>query len=391
MPNNFEFFGKIQAMKPTDSFIPIEVREYNSGWVNHIVRFNCASGTNRIACLVQGGKWKDDSRNSSIKTFSKTTTDVNGNVVKGEKIEIPWSKRFDEKEIARVAGFRKFIVDLGDSKKRYRLQDAIKAFNDGSITEDLMTEIECKSLDEAKAALEKSNQRRHVFLSEYDFAEYMAKVVVSEKIKDSIFRISGVQEVQYSPDKGRFYVNYHVNKVELAKEDVDIDAHMNIDFYFGENCIDDSSFENNKMAIINGFTTYYDSSLKDNGFMPISIVIRDEKNLRGVKRKFVAENDEIKNIGLVVDVINGAEIIGLTYDDLDDETKQDIDDGLLELKDVIAALGGNKIGDRITELRLVGINVHKKTVEDTTYTIADMKPATMKSNIIDDDDDDDIL
>lgn len=388
MPNNFEFFGKIQAMKSTDSFIPIEVREYNSGWVNHIVRFNCVSGTNRITCLVQGGKWKDDSRNSSIKTFSKTTTDSNGNVIKGEKIEIPWSKRFDEKEIDRVAGFRKFVVDLGDSKKRYRLQDAIKAFNDGSITEDLMAEIGCNTLNEAKAALEKSNQRRHVFLSEYDFAEYMAKVVASEKIKDSIFRISGIQEVQYNPDKDRFYVNYHVNKVELAKEGVDIGAHMNIDFYFGENCIDDSSFEDSKKAIINGFTTYYDSSLKDDGFMPISIAIRDEKNLRGMKRKLAAENDEIKNIGLVVDIINGAEMVGLTYDDLDDETKQDIDDGLLELKDVITALGGNKIGERITELRLVGINARKKTVEDTTFTLTDMKPATMEPKTIDDDDDD---
>ena len=100
MMNQFVFVGKIQGIKDSESFHPVEKKTFDSGWNMTTVKFNCISGTNRIMCLVQGGKWNDDKKNV-VKTIAKTVTNEDGSVTRGEKIEIPWSKRFDEKEIEK--------------------------------------------------------------------------------------------------------------------------------------------------------------------------------------------------------------------------------------------------------------------------------------------------
>lgn len=391
MPNNFRFIGKIQGIKDSEKFHPIERKTFNSGWAQTTVKFNVISNGNRIMCLSQGGKWSKDEKNI-IHTFTKTTTDANGNVIKGTKIDIAWDKRFDPKEIDKVAGFRRYIVDLGDKQERSVLINAVKAFEEGKITDALRAETKCNTLEQAKEALEKSNKRRHIFLSEWDFAEFMTKVIASDKMKDVLFLISGVQEIQYNPEKGRFYVNYRVNKVELAKEELKPDTNMFIDFYFSENCVDDSDFAENGKGYLNGYTTYYDNNVKSNGFMPITIVVRDEKKLGGIKRKLSAEGDAIKNISLVVNVIDGTEMTAITYDDLDDDTKADIECGFYSVEDAIKSLNNNKAGDKVTELRLVGPNPKKNKVEDTTFTTEDMTPAKAivegNDDLMDDEDDD---
>lgn len=391
--NNFRFIGKIQEIKDSEKFHPVERRTFDSGWTQTTVKFNVISNGNRIMCLSQGGKWSKDEKNV-IHTFTKTTTDANGKVIKGEKIDVKWDERFNPKTVDQIAGFKRFIVDLGDKQKRYRLEDAVKAFEAGTITDELITETECNTLEEAKEALEKSNKRRHIFISEWDMAEFMTKVVASEKIKDSLFLISGTQEIQYSAEKSRFYVNYSINRIELMREDASPNTNMFIDFYFSENCVDDSDFAESGKGYLNGYTTYYDNNAKSNGFMPITIVVRDEKKLSGMKRKLSAEDDAIKNISLVVNVIDGTEMAAITYDDLDDDTKADIECGFYSAEEAIRALGGSKAGARVTELRLVGPNPKRNKVEDTTFTVEDMTPAKAiveENDDLMDDEDDDIL
>ena len=384
--NNFTFVGKIQAIKDTESFHPVEKKTFDSGWSMTTVKFNCISGTNRIMCLVQGGKWNDEKKNV-VKTIAKTVTKEDGSVTRGEKIEIPWNKRFDEKEIEKVAGYRKFVVDLGDAQMRYALQNAVKAFEEGNITDELIAKTGCNTLEDAKAALEKSMARRHVFLAESDFADFMVKVVASDKIKDTLFRISGYQEAQYNAEKDRFYVNYRVNRVDIAKEGLNPATDMNIDFYFGKDCVNDDDFDETGVGYINGYTTYFDNMVKKNGFMPMILVVRDKAKLNVMKRRLVADDDEIKNVGFVGEVIQGANMSAITMEDLSDEDREDIECGLVTFEDLVAARGGQKVGDYITEIRLSGWNARKKTIEDTTYTVDDMHPARADVN----EDDDDIL
>jgi len=375
MANNFQFTGKIALGKDSEKFHPIERKDFSSGWTNTTVKFNCISDTNRVLCVAQGGKWTDDKKNT-VKTFSKSTTDENGKVTKGEKIDIPWAKRFDKDQIDKVAGFKKFVVDTGDYKMRYRLQDFVAALEKGTVTDEQIEEFGIDNLDDAKTALEKSQAKRKEFLSEWDFAEYMIKVAQSDKMKDKLFNISGDYEVQYNADKDRFYTNYHVNRVVLAAEDAEPKTEMKVDFFFGEDAWDDSNYEETGRVLVNGWVSYYDNNCKKNGFQNMTVVIREEneKKRNALKRKFTCD-DGIKQIGLTLSVIEGAEVIELTMDMLDDETREDIECGLLDFEDVKRELGGRAIGDRISELRFAELTPKKNVAEATVYTADDMHPA----------------
>lgn len=378
MANVFNFIAKISLPKETEKFKPIEKKTFGSGWENNTVKFNAISGTNRVLVMCQGGKWNTDSKNT-VKTFSKSTTDANGNVTKGAAIEIPWAKRLDKAEVEKVAGFKKFVVDTGDYKERYKLQDLVKAFENGTVTDEQMETLDVHTLEDAKAALEKSQAKRREFISEWDFAEFVAKLVSSDKYKNKLFNISGNYEVQYSADKDRFYTNYHVNRITLAADDAEPKTEMKVDFFYGESCWDDSNFEEAHRVMVNGFFGYYDSNLKKNGFQNVSVAIREEneKKRNALKRKFTVD-EGIKQIGLTLSVIEGAEVIELTMDMLDDETREDIECGLLDWDTVKKELGGRAIGDRISELRFTELTPKKNVAQDTAYTMDDMHPARIE-------------
>lgn len=371
----FDFCGKIALGKETDKFKPVDRKEFASSWMNTTVKFNVLSGTNRVMCMAQGGKWKDDKKNS-VKTFSKSTTDENGNVTKGEKIEIAWNKRFDADQVARVAGFKKFVVDTGDYKMRYKLQALVNAFENGKDADELIEQTGIDNLDDVKVALEKSMAKRKEFISEWDFAEFVAKLAASEKYKNSLFNVSGAYDVQYNPDKGQFYTNYRVNRITLSAEDTEPKTEMKVDFLYGEDAWDDSTYEETGKVLVNGWISYYDGNLKKNGFKDMTVVIREdnEKKRNALKRKFTV-NDGIKQIGITLSVIDGAEVIELTMDMLDEETRSDIEDGLLIWEEVKRELGGRAVGDRISELRFTELIPKKNIPQDTIYTIDDMHPA----------------
>ena len=396
--DTFKFTGKIVLGKDSEKFHPIEKRDFQSGWTNTSVRFNCVSDTNRILCMTQGGKWKNDSKNV-IKTFGKSTTDANGNTVKGDTIEISWAKRFDDDQINKVAGFRKFICDTGDTRMRYKLRDLVAAFENGTVTDEMMEEVGIDNLNDAKVALEKSQAKRRVFLSEWDFAEHLAKVVSSEKFKGKLFNIYGNYDVQYNADKDRFYTNYHVNKVILASDDAVPDTEFKIDFYYGTDAWDDSQYEDTGKCRVNGWVAYRDTNLKKTGFMPMTVTIKetDEKKLNGLNRKF-AIDDGIKQIGLTLNVIEGSEFVEITMDMLDEETRDDIECGLLDFDTVKREMGGRAMGERVSELRFVELTPKKNKVQDTVYTIEDMHAAKAEQvasanadiDLFADDDDDDL-
>lgn len=391
MSNVFNFTGKISLPKETEKFKPIEKKTFSSGWESNTVKFNVISSTNRVLVMCQGGKWTNDSKNS-VKTFSKSTTDENGKTVKGSSIEIPWAKRFDKDQIEKVAGFKKFVVDTGDYKERYKLQDLVKAFENGAVTDDQMEEFGIETIEDAKAALEKSQAKRREFVSEWDFAEFVTKLVSSDKYKNKLFNISGNYETQYSADKGRFYTNYHVNRITLAAEDTEPKTEMKVDFFYGEDAWNDDAFEETGKVMVNGWFVYYDNNLKKNGFQNVTIAIREDndKKRNALKKKFTVD-EGVKQIGLTLSVIEGAETIELTMDMLDDETREDIECGLLDWETVKKELGGRAIGDRISELRFTELTPKKNVPQDTVYTADDMNPAREEIVDAEEEDEDDSL
>ena len=369
--DTFIIYGKLAAIKETDKWAPISHRTFDSGWEMLQVNWNVLSGTNRIMCNMSGGRWMNTSKNV-IKTFTAGKKDENGKLIKGEQIDIPWDKRFDEEYIKQIPDYRKTIIDLGDPNVRRALQNIV----DGKAKDSDMEAAGVSSVDEAKAELEKSNKRRHVFLDTYDACEFMKKVLASDKVKDTVFRISGTVDRSYNSEKGSFYDTYVVNKIEIPYDNKE-SAELYIDFHFGADPVDDSDIDETNTAYINGFSKYYDNRTKTTGFYPITLTVHDAKKAKEMKRK-LSGNGEIMNIGLIADIVNGAAISTITYDDLSDEDKADVDSGLLDLNEVIKALGGNKVGGKVKEFSFNRINPYKKKIEETIYTMDDMVPAKAK-------------
>lgn len=381
----FEFYGEIKPIKETDKFKPISTTTYKSGWCNVTTNFNVVSGFNRVMCQAKGGMWSDPKKNS-VKTFSKSTTDENGKVTKGEPITIAWDKRNCPSEVDKVAGFRRYIVDIGNKKMRYALQHIVES---GTITEEQKAETSCDTVEAAKEALEKSNNKRKIFIAESDFAEYCAKLVQSDKIVGSKFKITGDYEVQYSADKQKFYTNYHVRRIELMGNDVEEKLTLKTEFYFSADAWDDSSYAENEKVLVNGFVKYYDSSVKDYGFKPMTIVVTGtEKKVNALKKKFVCDDGAIKCINLDLDVVDGAERKEIRLEDLDPEVQEDIDMGILDFETVKREMGGGIAGPRVSELRFAGLG-STKGAQETVYTEEDMHPAVVK--VKDEDEDVDLF
>lgn len=382
MSDTFEFYGEIKPIKKTEKFDPITKTEYKSGWYNVTTNFNVVSGFNRVMVQAKGGMWTDPKKNS-VKTFSKSTTDANGKVTKGKPITIEWDKRNSQEEIDKVAGFKKFVVDLGNKKMRYALQHIVES---GAITDEQQMETGCDTVEAAKEAFEKSNNKRKVFIAESDFAEYCAKLVQSDKISGKVFRITGDYEVQYSPDKQKFYTNYHVRRIELMSADVEQKLLLKTEFYFSADAWDDSNYAENEKVFVNGFVKYYDSSVKDFGFKPMTIVVTGtEKKVNALKKKFVCDNGAIKCINLDLDVVDGAERKEIRLEDLDPEVQEDIEMGILDFETVKREMGGGIAGPRVSELRFAGLG-STKGAQETAYTTDDMYPAVVKVKETEEDD-----
>lgn len=392
MANTISFIGKIMLGKDSDKFHPVDRRTFASSWTNTTVKFNCISDTNRVMCTVQGGRWQSDAKNV-IKTFSKPSTDANGNTTKGEMIDIPWAKRFDADQLDRIVDYRKFICDTGDSRMRYKLQNIV----DGKAEiDDALIAAGVDSVEAAKVALEKSKAKRREFASEWDFAEHLAKVLQSGKYANKLFKLTGMYDIAYNADKQRYYTTYHVNRVFLMPDDAVSETTLKVDFFFSEDSFDDSQYEETGKAYVNGWVNYYDSSVKANGFMPLTVTVKEnEKKIAGLKRKFSCESDEIKQVGLTLKVVDGSERVEITIDMLTEEEQEDIACGILDFEEVKRAMNNSVVGERISELRFVELTPRKSTVQDTVYHLEDMHEARAKvvdevEDIFASDDEDDL-
>ena len=372
---NFEIIATLKAVKDSDNFSAFEVRDFDSGWQNTRYRFNAISGTNRFMLEIGGGKWKDDKKNQ-IFTFSKAETGK-----KSEKLTVKWEDRKNPDIIDKVAGYRIYTCNLLTFDERKALEDEGKA-------------------DEAK-------KKNHQFLEKTEFAALVKKVVDSEKYAGAKFRILGTMEFQYSEKNNQYYRTLSVDKMYKVADDTPCKAEMTINAFYTEGAVDAESYDDNKKMLFNCYTDYYFSAVKNNRFVPLTLTIngngdeKADKKAGAFKKMFEKFDDEatVRKVGLVCDMIDGAESVAITYDDLDEETRDNIDMGLIELEDAIRALGGNMMGNRITETRVKSLSrTSAKGSEPTVYTEDDLRklPVVEEAeeevdvDIFADDDDDDI-
>lgn len=166
---------------------------------------------------------KNDDRILELKEkIEEKKQELSGKKTKGESIQIPFKERLTSPKLAEVAEFKKFIFDLEKPGRRYKLQNMADKLHEGSEpTDEELKEVGLTSPDEVSDALEKSIKKRHEFISEWDYIDFIKKVIDSGKYADKKFFIRGNGEYQYSDNKGTVYESYMPNRIYLAAEDLE--------------------------------------------------------------------------------------------------------------------------------------------------------------------------
>lgn len=403
---NFEMTGKLSISKDTEKFHPYTEKTYPSGWVRKQLLFNVTCGDNRHMLTVTAGAFADG--HGDIYSFTKGGVDENGNKVKGESIQIPFKERLTSPKLAEIAEFKKFIIDLEQPGRRYKLQNMADKLHEGKeLTDEELKSVGLESKDDVTTALERSNKKRHEFISEMDYIDFIKKVIESEKYKDKLFFIRGNGEYQYSDNQQKVYESYIPTRIYLAADDAEPSSTATINIIFNSESLDEMSVEEKGKYYVNGHMMEYDQNRKANIPVPVTIVIpvpeddeKGKKKAEAFKHKFMVDDDTYKEYGAIVNMLNGAQKTEITEDMLTDEQRKDLDLGIITMDDIRAEIGGNVYGDRIREYQLVKpARGFTKGRQDTVWTDDDMIIKPIEEAIPDSEDlfedeavdDDDIL
>ena len=378
---SFEMTGKLSIGKENEKFKPYEEKTFDSGWAKRRLSFNVIAGDNRHMLTVDGGCFKDG--HGDVYLFSKGSTDESGVKTKGESFKIPFKDRFTSPKLAEVAEFKKYVFDLEQPNRRYLLQRLEEGIHEGkSVTDEDLKKVGLETKSQIAEELEKSTKKHHEFVTEWDFAEFVKKVIDSGKYTNKKFFIRGNITHSYSDDKERIYENYIPSRIYLADDDAEEMSTANINLIYNKESFDDMSVEEKGKYYVNGYVMSYDNNRKTNIPIPTTIVInapsddtdeKDKKKAKVICKKFEIDDDAYKELGVVVNMLNGAQKTEITDDMLTDEQKEDLDCGLITEEDIIRDMGGSVYGDRIKEYQFVKIGKgFSKGREDTVYADADM-------------------
>ena len=395
MNNTFEFVGKISPCKETEKFKPYSETKFDSGWAKKQIKFNFICDTNRH--LLEASSLYDSKNLDKMKiyTFSKGTTSDSGEKLKGEKMEIPFKDRTKPEIIEKVAEFKKFVVDTEIPKRRFNLEKAIDKFKDGSITDEQMETLGVHSIDECEKAVAESRKKRHEFISEYDFVDFLNKLVNSDKIKDMTFRATGNYALEYSEKNDTWYRKFVVTRIYRTEEEPK--SQVTLGLVFGREAVDDNDFDDTKKIHINGFLSTYLSTYKKNCFCPITLTLdgngdeKAEKKALAFKKKFIFPDTcdcDYREIGLVCNVLDGAQKVELNEDMLSEDQKENLEFGLITMDEIRKELGKDIFGDRVTDIVIDSLcRGFSGGAKDTAYSDKDFGKPRIETADTDDEED----
>ena len=176
-----------------------------------------------------------------------------------------------------------------------------------------------------------------------------------------------------------FYTSYVPTRIYLAEKDAEPKSEATMTVVYDENGLDTlSADDENGRYYLNAYTMEYNRDDKTKPLpCPITLALPKaaDDDIKGQKieakylKYFKPESGTVAEIGLKIDVIDGAEMKELSIEDLDDETAENLELGLVTMDEIKAELGiSNTFGDRITEYRVLGLATgYSKGAAETVY------------------------
>lgn len=352
MANTFSMVGKITRRKE-NAFVE---KTFDSGWLINELNLTMTCGDNVQFLRASGGMW--DEKHASKNSVMTYKRNENG---KDEPITIKWEDRADSSIVSNIANYKTYTVDTEIA------QDRKKAEESGD-----------------SAAIEASKKKHKVFITAIDFVRWLDKVTSNEKTKDWVWKVTG--EVEYSYSKGNWYRNFVPRRVYHVDPATEPQCVGTIKTFFSEDCIDD---EGENDIIFNVFTQYYDQQCKKNCFTPMPLIIaKDHPKAKGFQKLFgKAEGDEVREFGVNVVYINGAQKVEITEDMLSDEQKELLEMNMITMDDIRREIGDTVYGDKKTETRIDGIaRGYTSGSKETIYSASDLVAIPAKDEPKDEED-----
>ena len=346
MANTFQFIGKISRRKE-NAFVE---KSFDSGWIINELNFSMVCGDNVQFLRASGGMWgeKHSSKNS-IMTYKYNE---NG---KDEPITIKWDDRLNPEIVATIANYRTYTVDT-------------EIIADRKTVEEIGDEV----------AIEASKKKHKVFITAIDFVKWLDKVTSNEKTKDWIWKVTG--EVEYSYSKGIWYRNFVPRRVYHVDPTTEQQCIGTIKTFFTDDCVS----EDDNTYYFNTYTQYYDQQCKKNCFTPAPIVVpKTHPKAKGFAKIFgKVEDGEVREFGVSVLYINGAQRVQITEDMLSDEQIELLEMNMITMDDVRRDLGDTVYGERKTETRAEAIaRGYTSGSKDTAYQAEDLVKTPMKNEL----------
>lgn len=401
MVKNFEMLGRLTIGKETEKFKPFEVTTSEKGWVTTKLMFNVLTDNNRHGLMSKGGHLKSG---GVVYSFTKKTKDKDGKEIKGKSIQIKWEDRNKQDVIDTIAEFKKFVIDLEEPNRRYKLKKALEKAQDGDIENLNLDELGLVSTDNLVEMLtnelKKSEKLRKEFIAESDFTECLHKLIVSGKYDKEKFLIKG--ETQRSEYNGKFYKTLVPTRVYLANKSDKEYAFGEVEVFFNKNSLDTLSFEEKGKYYVNGFAREYDNNRKCDIPCPLTLVIdcnnidegsKEYKVNKLFKSQFTVDDDSWKQLGVKYRILDGAQKMEITEDMLSDTQKEMLELEMITIKELEQEFG-LVYGDRITEDVIENvIKGYTKGRKDTVFTDEDfiIKSVELDENEASEEDDDDIF
>lgn len=344
--NTFSFVGKISRRKEN----AFRETQFDSGWLINELNLTMTCGDNVQFLRASGGMWdeKHASKNS-VMTYKRNESGKN------EAVTIKWGDRFNEDIVATIANYRTYTVDTEIAADR----EAIEKSGDA-------------------AAIDASKKKHKVFITAIDFVKWLDKVTSNEKTRDWIWKVTG--EVEYSYSKGNWYRNFVPRRVYHVDPATEQQCVGTIKTFFAHDCVS----EGEDCYYFNTYTQYYDQQCKKNCFTPMPLVIpKMHAKANGFAKLFSkADVDEVREFGVNVIYVNGAQRVQITEDMLSDDQKELLEMGMITMADIRKELGDTVYGAKKTETRIESIaRGYTSGAKETVYTESDLLSTPIKNEV----------
>jgi hypothetical protein len=180
-----------------------------------------------------------------------------------------------------------------------------------------------------------------------------------------MWRITGTYELEYSDKNNQWYRKFKPQRIYRAVNDAEPKSQGTFNVVFGDNAVDDNDFDDTGKLHINGYIgQYLGKPYKKVCYAPMTFTVdgsnddKAKKKALGFKKIFTFPDDyegTYREIGVVCDILDGAQTVELTEDMLTDEQKENLEFGLITMDDIKKELGKPVYGDRITDIVITGL------------------------------------